>query len=313
MHESVLIEEVLSLLLIKRGGVYIDGTVGSGGHAQAILERIEGDGVLLGIDRDEEALKRSGKRLAKWKKQCVLAHGTFRNMSEIAKNAGIGRVDGVLLDIGVSSEQLMTAERGFSFAAEGPLDMRMDRSEGKTAADLVNALPESDLSDILRRFGEEPNARRIARVMVRERAVSPITTTTRLADIVATAGGYRRGRLHPATRTFQALRICVNDEIESLKDGLAAGLGMLKDGGRLVVISFHSLEDGIAKDFFRRHAGRWESLQAGGRRLVAEEPRVRVLTKKPVTPSEDEIARNPRSRSAKLRAAERIAGDYCSN
>jgi 16S rRNA (cytosine1402-N4)-methyltransferase len=313
MHQPVLMDEVLELLLIKRGGIYIDGTVGGGGHAQAILERIGPDGFLLGIERDEEALRRTETRLANWKKQCVLAHGNYRCMADIAKSRGIDRVDGVLLDLGVSSDQLDSPERGFSFNGEGPLDMRMDNSKGKTAADLVNSMSEAELTSTLREFGEEPHAGRIARAIVRERTVAPITTTVQLADLVARAAGGRRGRLHPATRTFQALRIKVNDEMGAIKEGLAASAGILKDGGRMAVISFHSLEDRNVKDFFKRHAGRWESLQAGGQRFVVEEPTVRVLTRKPVTPSEKEVESNPRSRSAKLRAAERIHVDYYSN
>jgi 16S rRNA (cytosine1402-N4)-methyltransferase len=313
MHQPVLINEVLELLLIKRGGIYIDGTVGGGGHSQAILELLGPDGFLLGIERDKEALTRNETRLAAWKRQCVLVHGNFRRLAEIAKSRGIDSVDGVLMDLGVSSDQLDTPERGFSFNGEGPLDMRMDKSEVKTAADLVNGLSESDLTSTLREFGEEPHAGRIARAIVRERTNAPITTTAQLADLVARTVGGRHGRLHPATRTFQALRIKVNDEMGALKEGLSAAADILKDGGRMAVISFHSLEDRIVKDFFKRHAGKWESLQAGGQRFVVEEPTIRILTRKPVIPSEDEVESNPRSRSAKLRVAERIRVNYHGN
>jgi 16S rRNA (cytosine1402-N4)-methyltransferase len=206
----------------------------------------------------------------------------------------------------VSSEQIDTARRGFSFMADGPLDMRMDPTEGPSAADVVNGLPEEDLFSVLKTLGEEPAARRIARAIAAARQAAPIAGTGQLASIVARAVGGRRGRLHPATRTFQAIRMRVNREQESLDRGIEAGLSLLGTGGRMAVISFHSLEDRIVKNGFRRHAGQWESLAAGGRAWRGEEPRVQIVTRKPVTPAEDEQRRNPRSQSAKLRVAERL-------
>jgi 16S rRNA (cytosine1402-N4)-methyltransferase len=237
--------------------------------------------------------------------QCVFVHGNFAEMGGIARAAGFGRVDGVVLDLGVSSEQLETAERGFSFIQDGPLDMRMDTSEKETALRLVNDLAEDELRALLKDYGEEPNARRIARAVVRLRSEQPLTRTTELADLVCGVTGRRRGT-HPATRTFQALRIAVNRELEALRDGLGEALRLLGSGGRLAVVAFHSLEDRIVKQRFAAHAGRWESLQAGGRAWRGEQPPVRRITRKPVIASDQERARNPRSRSAKLRVVERI-------
>lgn len=308
MHQPVLLKEVLELLCVKQGGVYIDGTVGSGGHALALLEQIGPRGRLLGIDRDPEALHRSRARLARWETQCVWAHGNYGEIGEIARRQGIERVDGVLLDLGVSMEHLESPERGFSFMKNGPLDMRMDRSQGRTATDLLNELTEADLFSLLRSRGEEPRARQISRGIVKERETASITTTLQLAELVSRLAGGRRGRLHPATKTFQALRLTVNEELEWLERGLAGALDLLADGGRMAVISFHSLEDRIVKRFMVGHAGRWESLEAGGERWVGDLPQVKLLNRKPVTPSEAEMEFNPSSRSAKLRVAERIAG-----
>ena len=220
----------------------------------------------------------------------------------------VSDVDGVLLDLGFSSDQMDDAARGFSFQAEGPLDMRLDRSEPRTAADLVNGMEESELADVIFELGEERDARRIARAIVAERVRSPIRTTRRLADVVAAAKRGPRGKIHPATQTFQALRIAVNRELESLDRGLEGALALVKPGGRVGVISFHSLEDRRVKRFFAEHAGRWESLEQGGERWVGAEPQVKLVTRKPVTASEDEIRANPRARSAKLRVAERVNG-----
>jgi len=308
MHQPVLLKESLDLLSLKPGGTYVDGTVGSGGHAVAIVERIGPSGRLLAIDRDEEALKRARVRLAGWEKQCTWAHGNYADVLDIAKRAGIDRADGVLLDLGVSQDQLVTPERGFSFMVDGPLDMRMDKSQGETAADIVNSLPEADLCFLLKTLGEEPRARHIARAIAREREITPIATTLQLAALVSKASGGRRGRIHPATQTFQALRMAANQELESLEKGLVGALELLSGGGRLAVISFHSLEDRIVKKFFVAHAGRWESLQAGGRRRIGEQPPVALINRKPVMASEEERKTNPCARSAKLRVAEKIAG-----
>lgn len=306
MHESVLRREVVDLLVVKQGGTYIDGTVGNGGHTKAIIEKAGAESFVMALDRDVKALERAGKILADYKDQVCLVHGNFSDMAEIVRNKGIKAVDGVLLDLGVSSEQLDEGCRGFSFMQDGPLDMRMDQqSEGTTAADLVNELSESELSEVLFEFGEEKMARRVARAITREREKEPIRTTGRLADIVERASGGRRGRIHPATRTFQALRIRVNDELGSLMKGLAGGLSLLGQEGRMAVISFHSLEDRIVKRFFACHAGKWESLQGGGSKWVGEEPMMKICTKKPIEASIAEMERNPRARSAKLRVAEK--------
>ena len=307
-HVPVLVGEVLERLAVRPGGIYVDGTLGSGGHARAVLERAGPQGVLLGIDRDAEAIARARRNLQGVAGRCVFVKGNFAEVAGIARREGFDRVDGVLLDIGVSSEQLDEPERGFSFRADSALDMRMDRSSGSTAADLIRRLSEEELRSILRDYGEEHRAARIARAIVAARKRMPLATTGELARVVETAAGGRRGRLHPATRTFQALRIAVNDELDCLERGLVGGLDLLAPGGRLAVISFHSLEDRIVKRFAVRHAGRWESLQAGGRRWHGELPVVALVTRKPVTPSEEEVGRNPRARSAKLRVVERLAG-----
>jgi len=302
MHQPVLVDEVIGLLAIEQGGCYVDGTLGSGGHAAAILQAAGPAAFLVGMDRDREALERATERLALWSGQCFLARERFSRMADVVDRAGVKEVDGIILDLGVSSEQLESAGRGFSFAEDGPLDMRMDAAADRTAADLVNALSETELAGLIRDLGEEPRAGRIARAIVRSRSVSPLTTTAELAEVVAKAAP-RRGRLHPATRTFQALRMAVNAELEELEEGLGAGLGLLGAGGRMAVISFHSLEDRMVKRFFRSRVRRRESLPGGGERWRGEEPAVTLITRKVVRPSDDETARNPRARSARLRVA----------
>jgi len=307
MHKAVLVEETLRELDPGPGRRCVDGTVGGGEHARAILERTSPDGFLLGIDRDAEALERARSRLSGFSGRFELAQGDYADMAGFVKKIGWQAVDVMLLDLGVSSDQLDTPSRGFSFRHDGPLDMRMDRAAGPTAADLVNSLEEAELRLILRDFGEERNAGRIAAAIARERRGGRIETTARLAEIVEKAAGRGGGRIHPATRTFQALRIAVNGELESLERGLCAGLELLAPGGRMAVISFHSLEDRLVKAFFAAHAGRWESLQQGGREWKGAEPRVNLLTKRCVTPGAAEVGANPRSRSAKLRAVERVS------
>lgn len=306
MHEPVLLEAALDRLAIRPGGTYVDGTLGGAGHARAILERSAPDGRLIGLDRDPEALARAAEALRGYGRRAELVRANFADLAEVAAGRGIASVDGVLLDIGVSSDQLDTARRGFSFRMEGPLDMRMDPDSGRPAADVVNTATEEDLTDLFRTYGEEPHARAAARAIARAREVARIETTSQLAEIVRPACGRGwRGGVDPATRVFQALRIEVNGELDALRRGLPAALGLLKPGGRLAVIAFHSLEDRIVKDFFRRHAGREEALQAGGSVWVAEAPEVRLITRKAVTAAPDEMDRNPRARSAKLRVAER--------
>jgi len=306
MHEPVLLAATVDLLAVRPGGTYVDGTVGGGGHAVAVASLLDADGLLVCIDRDADALERARRRLRGARPRVVFAQGSFADMAAIAARAGARRADGVLLDLGVSSEQIDTPERGFSFRLDGPLDMRMDRGGGPTAADLVNELSDRELARIIADFGEERAARRVARAIVAERSRGPITRTAQLAAIVARAVG-RGGRIHPATRTFQALRIAVNGELDALQRGLRAGIGLLAPDGRMAVISFHSLEDRAVKIFFRAHAGREEAQPAGGVRWAGETPRVRLLTRRAVRPAPGEMENNPRCRSARLRAVERVA------
>lgn len=298
-HISVMLTEAVDALNVKEGGVYVDGTLGRAGHTKEILRR---GGRVIGIDRDDDALKAVEALSVQGLKAVKGNHG---DVAKILKNEGLEKVDGILLDLGVSSPQLDEGERGFSFMADGPLDMRMDRAGGLTAADVVRDLDESRLTDIFRKYGEEPNARRIAKAIVKARGVSSIETTLQLAEIVERTVG-RRGAHHPATRVFQALRMHVNDEMGELEKALADGLGCLKPGGRMVVITFESLTDRVVKHFFAAHAGRMVSLQQGGEMWEGELPRVMQVTRKAVVASDQEIVANPRSRSAKLRAVERM-------
>ncbi|MFH0953052.1 MAG: 16S rRNA (cytosine(1402)-N(4))-methyltransferase RsmH [Verrucomicrobiota bacterium] len=306
MHRPVLVREVIGLLGVKAGGVYVDATLGEGGHAEAVLREVGGKAKLLGIDRDAEALARARERLSVWGANCEFEHGDYADMIIIAKRHNLDRADAVLMDLGMSSAQVDSAERGFSVLREGPLDMRMDRSQQITAAAVVNTLDEESLAEILRKLGEEPAARRIARLIVAERRRKPIQTTTHLVEIVTKAKGGRRGKIHPATQTFQALRMAVNHELESLTAGLEGALKLVTTGGRVAVIAFHSLEDRTVKQTFARHVGRWESLPAGGQEWVGEQPAMRWVTRKPVTASQEEIESNPRARSAKLRVVEKV-------
>lgn len=295
-HTPVLLSEVIAGLAPRSGGSYVDGTLGGGGHALSILAASTPNGQLLGIDTDPAALAAAGARLAIYSERATLVHGNFRDLSRLAREHSFDRIDGLLLDLGVSSHQLDTAERGFSFANDAPLDMRLDPTEGETAADLVNETPEAELADLIYRYGEEHGSRRIARFIAEARRRQAIRTTSELADLVARALGGRHGKIHPATRTFQALRIAVNRELESLELALPQAVELLKPAGRIAVISFHSLEDRIVKLFFRAESGYGGSGQA----------RLQILTKKPIEASPDEARANPRSRSAKLRIAERV-------
>ena len=299
-HVSVMLREAVDALNVRAGGLYVDGTLGRAGHALEILRRC---GKVLGIDRDDEALLAVSRLNAEGLKAVKGNHG---DIASILKKEGLEEVDGILLDLGVSSPQLDESERGFSFRAEGPLDMRMDRTGGLTAADIVREQSEDYLTNIFRTFGEEPNARRIAKAIVCARTSHPITTTLQLAAIVERTVG-RRGAHHPATRVFQALRMVVNDELGELMRSLSGGLGSLRTGGRFVVITFESLTDRAVKRFFSSHEGRMVSLQQGGERWEGEFPRVRLVGRRPTVASSEEIVVNPRSRSAKMRVAERIA------
>jgi len=306
MHTPVMVQEILDLLAINPAGRYVDGTVGGGGHARAILERLGPRGFLLALDRDASAIATAQEALAAWPKQCRFEPGNFADLKLLAERHGLQAVDGVLLDLGMSSLQVDQAERGFSFMQDGPLDMRMDLHQPTTAAHLVNSMGEEALAELIRSLSDEPASRRIARAIVRERRQGPIQTTGRLADLIVRVLGTRHGRIHPATRTFQALRMAVNRELESLAEGLAAAIGLLRPGGRLAVLSYHSLEDGCVKQVGKEHVGRWVSLPAGGECWEGTRPLVRWITRKPLTASPEEVLQNPRSRSAKLRVIERI-------
>ncbi len=310
-HVPVLSEETLRHLAPERGGLYADCTLGLGGHAEALLDR-DPRARLVGIDRDPEALALAGERLRRFGDRVRTALGNFHRLGEALAGAGIDvapgerPLAGVLADLGVSSLQLDRAERGFSFRFEGPLDMRMGGG-GRTAADVVNRSPEAEMERIFREYGEEHQARRIARAIVHERERGPIETTTALADLVRDAkgpGAARREKIDPATRVFQALRIAVNEELEGLRGFLEEAANLLDLDGRLVVISYHSGEDRIVKNALR-DLDRGEIDQVTGRPL-AETRLIEVLTRKPVRPSDAEVAFNPRSRSARLRAARRI-------
>jgi len=299
----VLVDEVLAYLAPRAGALIVDATVGDGGHAEAVLRRIAPAGRLIGLDRDAEAIAYAEERLRPFGRNVVLRQACFGELDAALDDAGVGTVDGILFDVGVSSRQLLEAGRGFSFERPGPLDMRMDRRQPVTAADLVNTLPERQLADVIYRYGEERASRRIARQIVARR---PLATTRDLARAVEAAVGGARGRVHPATRTFQALRIATNKELDALERGLPQAVRRLRPGGRLCVIAFHSLEDRIVKQVFARFSRGCTcppevlGCRCGGERLL------RVLTKKPITASPAEIRDNPRARSARLRAAERV-------
>jgi 16S rRNA (cytosine1402-N4)-methyltransferase len=293
IHEPVLTTEVLRHLEPSRGGLFVDCTVGLGGHTRALLDA--GASRVIGLDRDSDALAAARESLTAYADRVELVHADYRTLEAVLDARGIRLVDGALADLGVSSLQLDADARGFSFRREGPLDMRMDRSSGPTASDLINAAPERELADVIWRFGEERFSRRIARRIVEARGRAPIATTGELAEIVRRAVPVRgRARIDPATRTFQALRIWVNRELDGLDAFLRAAAGRLRAGARLAVITFHSLEDRIVKHTLRALAAAPDAL-------------VTVLTKRPLVPGDEEIARNPRARSAKLRAAERLA------
>jgi 16S rRNA (cytosine1402-N4)-methyltransferase len=287
-HLPVLREKVVEMLNIRQDGIYIDATAGLGGHAEAILTEIGPEGRIVGIDRDEEALRGVHERLSD--SRVMLMRGNFSDMESMVSVNGINAVDGILFDLGVSGMQLRSPWRGFSFISDAPLDMRMDRNQELSAKDIVNRYPERELERIFREFGEERRARKIAEAITRQREKKPIETCAELAKLVEKVYGVR-GRIHPATRTFQALRIAVNQELAHLEKGLHASLRLLKQSGRLCVISYHSLEDRIVKHFIADNA---------------RNGLLKIMTKKPITPAPEELRLNPSSRSAKLRVAEKI-------
>jgi len=303
-HIPVLFQETIETLNPQTGGRYIDATLGDGGHSEGILDASSPDGILLGLDASPEAIRRSQKRLGRFGERLTLVHSNFRNLHQIATRYGFTQADGILLDLGVSSHQLDDATLGFSFQDSGPLDMRLDFTQGETVAEVINRLDAEELADILYRYGEERKSRRIARAII---ATRPIHTTTQLAEVISRAVGGRRGaRLHPATRSFQALRIYVNDELDALETTLPQALELLRPGGVLAVISFHSLEDRIVKHYFR-----YESRDCICPTHIPicqcnHQAQIDILHRKGIHPTAEEIASNPRSRSARLRAARKL-------
>lgn len=294
LHQPVMLQEALDFLCLREGSVVVDATLGLGGHAAAVLARVGKSGRLVAIDKDVASLEAARLRLKKFSKTIDFVHEDFRNIDRVLESCGVERVDAFLFDLGISSFQLDDPGRGFSFKAQGPLDMRLDQGNFITAYDLLNNLTEEEISSILWKFGEERFARRIARGIVMARRRAPLSSTVQLAEAVASClpPGLRHGRIHPATRTFQALRIAVNRELDALEEALKKAAAFLKKGGRMCVISFHSLEDRIVKENFR---------------ALSREGGFRLVVKKVVRPSEAEVAANPRSRSAKMRVLERVS------
>jgi len=305
-HEPVMLKEVIDSLLVSKTGVYVDGTIGGAGHAYAILKATEA--LLVGIDRDEDALCFAEKRLAEFGSRKILVKENFANLDNILKSLNIKQVDGVLLDMGVSSRQLDASERGFSFSQQAPLDMRMDRSMKSSAYDIVNTFAQSELEKMIRLYGEEKMAARIARAISKRRQEAPIRTTTELASIVASCmpAKLKWQKIHPATRTFQAIRIAVNHELENIKPAIHAAADVLKPGGRLCVISFHSLEDRIVKNEIRSLEGGCVCPPDIPVCVCKREAKLKNITKKAIMPTAEEIESNPRARSAKLRVAGRL-------
>jgi 16S rRNA (cytosine1402-N4)-methyltransferase len=305
VHAPVLVEESIHHLAVQPGGRYVDCTLGGGGHSRAIMEAASPGGLLLALDADPEALAVATAELAPFGDAVQLVEANFRELRRVCSQNNFSPVHGVLFDLGISSMQL-TEPRGFSFQVDAPLDMRMSPNQALTADDIVNRYDERDLADVIWRYGEEAGSRRIARAIVRAR---PVATTAQLATIVARASGRPRGRIHPATRTFQALRIAVNDELGALEDALGQTLDILGRGGRLVVISFHSLEDRIVKQFMQRESRDCICPPEQPQCTCGHQATLRILTKRSVTPGPEELESNPRSRSARLRAAERLPED----
>lgn len=307
-HEPVMLMEVLDYLQPQSGQTFIDCTVGGGGHSIEIVKRVLPDGRLIGIDRDREALDAAAERLSPYGENVILREGNFSDLETIAGSLGIREVHGILMDLGLSSHQLDSAERGFSFRYDAPLDMRMDTTQPVTAEELVNSLSERNLADLIWKYGEERWAKRIAKFIFERRSKQRIRTTSELAEIVLAAipAGARPENIHAATRTFQALRIAVNKELESLQTGLDAAIQLLAKGGRIAVLSYHSLEDRITKETFARHQGRCTCPSGLPVCACGAKKEIQVITRRPITAAEDEIRVNPRARSAKLRVAEKL-------
>ncbi|MDP2935704.1 MAG: 16S rRNA (cytosine(1402)-N(4))-methyltransferase RsmH [Dehalococcoidia bacterium] len=307
-HIPVMLNEVLQALAVRERGIYVDCTVGGAGHARPILESSSPSGRLLGLDLDPQAIDRAAQHLEDMRGRFLLANENFDRVEEVAISSGFYPADGILFDLGVSSDLLEDPERGFSFQHDAPLDMRFDKRQQVTAADLANYLPERELADTLFRFSQERFSRRIARFIIANR---PVLTTSQLAWLVeraipARGRDLQRRRIHPATRTFMALRIAVNREFDVLVAALPQAVKLLKPGGRIAIISFHSLEDGLVKDFFRRESSGCLCPPKVPICVCGHSPSLRIITKDPVTPTDEETRANPRSRSAKLRVAERL-------
>jgi 16S rRNA (cytosine1402-N4)-methyltransferase len=307
-HQPVMLQEVLELLKCRPGAVYVDCTLGLGGHAAAILERVQPGGLLVGLDRDKESLETAQARLKSFGGSARLVHDNFKNLPLVLNRLGVMPVDGILADLGASSYQLLSPERGFSFRADAALDMRLDRTQRWTAAHLVNELPQDELADVIYRYGEERLSRRIAAAIVEARNRAPITRTSQLAEIVSRVVRTRGfPAIHPATRTFQALRIAVNQELEGIDGFLAEALTFLKPGGRLVVIAFHSLEDRIVKQTFKALAGLCICDRPQDLCICSRVVRGRLITTRALKPGGAELEVNPRARSARLRCIETTA------
>jgi 16S rRNA (cytosine1402-N4)-methyltransferase len=306
-HVPVLLDQAIAGLKVKPSGIYVDCTLGGGGHSQAILEKLGPDGVLIGIDQDIVAIKAASQKLRGYQACFKPVHSNYREITRIVTDLGYKEIDGVIFDLGVSSYQLDTSERGFSYKQDAPLDMRMDQNATLTAEFLVNSLGEEELADIIWRYGEERWAKRIAQFIVERRKNEPIKTTGQLVDIIkgAIPAGARREGPHPAKRTFQALRIEVNKELEVLETALEDAVSLLKKGGRIAVITFHSLEDRVVKDKFKSMAKGCKCPPGFPVCICGEKPQLRVITKKPIVPTSEEINHNPRARSSKLRIAEK--------
>ncbi len=304
-HKPVLYQEIIDFLRPSAGGLFIDGTIGAGGHASGILETAKPSGRLLGFDRDPMAVAYSEKRLAGFGNRLVTVEASFAEMGVIAPSLGFNRVDGILLDLGLSSRQLADENRGFSFRSSGPLDMRFDPYHGLTASDLLNDMSEEEMTTMFRQYGEVKQSNRLARAIIAER---PITKTNELMRLIE-RNLKRTRRIHPASQVFQAIRIAVNDELVELERGLQAAIELLKSGGRVSVISFHSLEDRLVKNAFRDESR--DCICPGEQPICTCDhiAQLKIITRKVVRPSQDEISANPRSRSARLRVAEKILGE----
>ena len=309
-HLPVMSDEVITTLAPAAGGLQIDATVGGGGHTERILEAASPDGRVLGLDADQAAIDRVGLRLARFGERLVLRRANFRELATVAPAAGFGAVDGLFFDLGLSSFQLADRERGFGFRAGGPLDMRFDVSRGVPAVELLETLDADALAALFRRYGEEPAAWKIAKAIVAVRATTPVRTAEDLASLVERVVPVNprvRRRTHPATRVFQALRIAVNEELDALEEGLVAAVDLLRPGGRLVVLSYHSLEDRIVKRFLAAERRGCVCPPQAPVCICGRTPRLRLITRPSLTPTEAEVDANPRARSARLRAAERLA------